>query len=146
MLIVSCNFFKSIVDPKEEEVSLLFSKTKLFLSVGEMDLLELKPFKNQNEKKVTWEYDTSFISVKTDNYGAIITPLKPGNTTITAKVGSSTTSCVITIAASNYTPSISNPYVYASTDLVELKPSETVKISGSLFGGTPADNTSLSGQ
>ena len=143
LLIVSCNFFKSIVDPKEEEVSLLFSKTKLFLSVGEMDLLELKSFKNQNEKKVTWEYDTSFISAKTDNYGAIITPLKPGNTTITAKVGSSTTSCVITIAASNYTPSISNPYVYASTDLVELKPSETVKISGSLFGGTPADNTSF---
>lgn len=135
--IVSCHFISSFNEVPEVELS--FDKSTNDISIGEMDIVNLKTSGNQNQVSIKWEYDESVIMAKTDNYSAVITGLKPGTTTLKASCGSNSASCLITVSDTSYSVTISNPYVYASTDYVELKPNQTQKISASLFGGTPSD-------
>ena len=135
--ISSCHFISSFTEIPEVELS--FDKSTNDISIGEMDIVNLKTSGNQNQVSIKWEYDESVIMAKTDNYSAVITGLKPGTTTLKASCGPNSASCLITVSDTSYAVTISNPYVYASTDYVELKPNQTQKISASLFGGTPSD-------
>ena len=136
-LAVSCNFVNSFSE--EPSVQLSFDTNISSVRIGEMDVINLNAGKDQNKISVRWEYDSSIIDAKTDNYAAIITGLKPGQTTLKAICGASITSCMITVSDESYGVTISNPYVYASNDYIELKPNQTQRISASLFGGLPSD-------
>jgi len=137
LCLTSCHFFASFTEVPEVELN--FDKNTSSLSIGEMDIINLKASGLQNEISITWEYDDSVIMAKTDNYSAVITGLKPGETTLKATCGQNSASCLITVSDESYAVTISNPYVYANTDYVELKPNQTQKISAALFGGTPSD-------
>lgn len=136
-LILSCKFVNTLSEQPPIELS--FDTNLSSIAIGAMDVINLKASENQNKISVTWEYDSSVINAQTDNYGAVITGLKPGKTTLKAICGPSSTTCLITVTEDSHVVTITNPYVYASTDYVELKPNETQKISASLFGGNSSD-------
>ena len=136
-LILSCRFANTLSE--QPSVELTFDTNLSSISIGAMDVINLKASENQNKISITWEYDSSVINAQTDNYGAVITGLKPGTTTLKAVCGPSSTSCLITVTSDSHVVAIANPYVYASTDYVELKPNQTQKISASLFGGNSSD-------
>lgn len=135
----SCHFITSFSESDDDGIVLTFDKSKAEVSIGSMEVVNLKASKNQNTTSINWTYDDSIIFAKTDNYSAVITGLKPGTTTLTAQAGSNSVSCLITVSNDSYSVDIINPYVYASTDYVEVKPNETVKVSAALFGGTVSD-------
>lgn len=138
-LFSSCEFINSFTEKNEEIIELSFDKRKMSLAIGEMNVLNLTASKNQNGADIKWIYDETKISAVTDNYGAVITGLMPGNADITAVCGSNSVSCVITVSEETYAVKVNNPYVYASKDYVFLKPAETVKVTASLFGSTVSD-------
>ena len=139
ILCFSCSFFTSFTEEPSVNINLSFDKTKTSVSLGSMDIINLKTSNNQNNLDIRWIYDDSIIMAKTDNYGAVITGLKPGTTQIKAVYGSNSATCLVTVSNDTYAVNITNPYIYASTDIVDVKPNQTVKISASLFGGTMAD-------
>ena len=145
-LVLLCSLLscKLIASFEGVDLELKFDKSELNIDIGEVDLINLTISENQNKESVIWEYDDEFIFAKTDSYSAIVTAVKTGTTVITAHCGNASVSCVINISDIKYTTKIVNPYVYASTDIVEIKPFETTKISAALFGGTPADNNGYS--
>lgn len=136
---VGCNFIDSFSSNDDDDITLSFDKTKTSVSMGAMEIISLSASKKQNSAKIEWSYDSNIIFAKTDNYSAVITGLEPGTTTVTAYCGSNSASCVVTVSEDSYAVIITNPYVYASSDYVTVKPNETVKISAALFGGTAAD-------
>lgn len=140
LLVSNCNFVDSFSENNSNSnIQLYFDKSKTSIDMGAMDIINLVASENQNSAPIFWNYDKSIIHAQTDNYSAVITGLKPGTTTLSAFCGSNSTSCIITVSDVNYAVTISNPYVYASSDIVNVKPNETVKISAALFGGTIAD-------
>ena len=84
--LTSCHFISSFSE--ESVIELSFDKNSLKLCIGEMDIINLTTSGNQNKASISWEYDNSIISAKTDNYSAVITALKPGETTLKAICGS----------------------------------------------------------
>lgn len=136
----SCHFISSFTgETNNDDITLSFDKSKSSVSMGSMDIINLTASHNQNSASISWSYDDSIISAKTDNYSAVITGLEPGTTTVTARCGSNSVSCVVTVSEDTYAVKVTNPYVYASQDYVCVKPNETVKLSAALFGGTVAD-------
>ena len=135
----SCAFIHSFDEDEEPAVLLSLDKDKAALLTGEMDVINLSASASQNSARIVWEYDHDVISAKTDNYSAVITGLKPGTATLTARCGSSSASCVVTVSAESYEVTVTNPYVYATHDYVDVQPNSTVKVSASLFGGTAGD-------
>lgn len=136
----SCHFISSFTgETNNDDIMLSFDKSKASVSMGAMDIINLTASQNQNSASISWSYDESIISAKTDNYSAVITGLEPGTTTVTARCGSNSVSCVVTVSEDTYAVKVTNPYVYASQDYVCVKPNETVKLSAALFGGTVAD-------
>lgn len=135
--LLSCHFAATLQE--EPQVELTFDSNSARLAIGEMDIVNLKTSGDQNRASIRWEYDSSIISAKTDNYAAIITGLKPGKTTLKAISGSNSVTCLVNVSDESYTVTVTNPYVYANTDYMEIEPNQTQKISASLFGGNPSD-------
>ena len=100
LCLTSCHFFASFTEVPEVELN--FDKNTSSLSIGEMDIINLKASGLQNEISITWEYDDSIIMAKTDNYSAVITGLKPGETTLKATCGQNSASCLITVSDESY--------------------------------------------
>ena len=140
LFFTGCHFIASFTDSVDDDnISLTLDKTKTSVSIGGMEVVNLTASKKQNKANIQWLYDESVIFAKTDNYSAVITGLTSGTTTLTAICGSNSASCVINVSQDSYAVTITNPYVYASTDYVDVEPNQTVKISAALFGGTVAD-------
>ena len=139
LLFSSCSFVASFTGNGDENIELSLDKDNTSVNIGAMEVLNLTASKKQNSADIRWEYDESIIFAKTDNYSAVITGLAQGSTTITAYCGSNRASCQVTVSSDSYTVSVTNPYVYASQDYVEVSPGNTTKISAALFGGTMAD-------
>ena len=135
----SCKFISSFSEDPVVELS--FDKPSLTIDIGEMDIVNLSISSKSKQSDITiiWEYDDSVIMARTDNYSAVFTALKSGTTTLKAICGDSSVSCLITVTDSTYSVPIINPYVYASSDYIQIKPNETQKISAALFGGTQSD-------
>ncbi len=142
----SCHFVESLSDDSSpDNTTLTFDKDNISIKTGGMDTITLTVSENQNSAEIVWEYDQNIIKAVCDNYGAVITGLTAGSTTIKAVYpNGSTASCLVSVSGEVYTQDISNPYVYASRDFVSLVPSERVRISGALFGGTPSDSSGFS--
>ena len=135
-----CHFIASFSESDDDDdISLSFDKSKTSVSIGGMEVINLTASQKQNKASIQWLYDESVIFAKTDNYSAVITGLTSGTTTLTAVCGSNSASCVVSVSQDSYAVTITNPYVYASTDYVDVEPNQTVKISAALFGGTVAD-------
>ncbi len=139
LFFTGCHFIDSLTDSDDDDISLSFDKSKTSVSIGGMEVINLTASENQNKADIHWLYDESVIFAKTDNYSAVITGLTSGTTTLTAVCGSNSASCVVNVSQDSYAVTVTNPYVYASTDYVDVEPNKTVKISAALFGGTVAD-------
>lgn len=144
LIFSSCHFVSSFTENEDEGVVLSFDRDRAQVSIGSMEVINLKASKNQNSVDISWSYDESVIFAKIDNYSAVITGLKPGTATITASCGSNSVSCLVNVSGESYTVNVTNPYVYASSDYVDVKPNETVRVSAALFGGTAADSNGFS--
>lgn len=139
MALASCHFIASFTDDLDPDISMTMSRSSVSVAVGGMEAIDLSVSDGQNSRKITWTYDDSVIFAKTDNYGAVITGLVPGSTKITAHCGEEEASAYVTVSEDSYSAAVTNPYVYASRNYIELAPGKTERISASLFGGTSAD-------
>ncbi|MDR2053097.1 MAG: hypothetical protein LBP80_06765 [Treponema sp.] len=146
MLFSSCTFFNSF-DPQEFTIdSISFNKTAVSLGYGSMDMLSLKiePASAQPEAGVVWEFDDTVISGQADNFGLIMTGVSPGETIVRARAYGKTATCVVAVTPGSGEPVVANPYVYSSAEYVEVAPGDTVKVAGSLYGGTGSDISGFS--
>lgn len=134
----SCNFIDSFSE-SEDMLSLSLSSANAFVPQGGMDIISLNVSSGQNSARVSWQYDRNIISATVDNYSAIITGLKPGTTSLVARCGSASATCLVTVTEDKHIITVLNPYVYALQDYVEVRPGQTRRIEAGLFGGTPND-------
>jgi hypothetical protein len=142
----ACTFFTSF-EPREFTIdSLSFNKTAVSLPYGSMDMLSLtiEPASAQAGAGVTWEFDDAVIAGQADNFGLIITGMKAGETIVRAKAYGKTATCVVTVLPGSGEMVVTNPYVYSSAEYVEVAPGDTVKVAGSLYGGTGSDISGFS--
>lgn len=142
ILFFSCHFFASVTETEDDKVnSVEFDKNSLELSVGAMDIINvtISSTKGQNNETVTWSYDENIISAATDNYSIVITGLSAGTTIIKASCGDKSAQCALTIVAEGEVTKVQNPYVYVSSDYVNIAPGDTEKVYASIYGGTVSD-------
>ncbi|WP_149554536.1 hypothetical protein [Treponema pectinovorum] len=146
-LFVSCHFFYSMengggdtTDYDKEIKAVTFKNNTLNVNTRESEYLKLtlNPAANQGKCSVSWEYDSSFIDAKTDNFGAVITGKKAGSTFIKAKCNGIVATCLISVIARG-DDVYGNPYIYSNYSVVQLKPNDAAAISASLYGGSIAD-------
>jgi len=141
-----CNFFTDVNEIVTEDydskiTAVTFDKTSLSMKVDESDYIKLTltPADNQGKCNISWEYDKEYISVQQDNFGAVISGLKAGNTYIKAKCNGIVATCLITLEE-DIEKLAEEPYIYtSSSDIIEMKPLTTKNISVSLYGGTLPD-------
>ena len=145
LLLSSCKFFDDVTDAVTENydsriTSVTFDKTTLNVNVSDSDYvkLTLNPSEYQGKCNVSWEYDKEYLSIKQDNFGAVITGIKAGSTYIKAKCNGIVATCLISVL-SNGDDASKNPYIYSNYSVVELKPNDTTTINASLYGGSIAD-------
>jgi hypothetical protein len=148
MIIVlpGCSFFNSF-DPKEFTIDTIsFSKTAVSLNYGSMDMLQVRiePASAQPGAGVAWEFDGTVISGQADNFSLVMTGIKAGETVVRAKAYGKTATCVVTVLPGSGEPVITNPYVYSNAEYIGVAPGDTVKVSGSLYGGTGGDISGFS--
>lgn len=137
----SCSFITSFTEKAKNIKGMSFDKTSIELSTGTMDLLNLtiKTTSGQQNVAVSWEYDSSIIAGKCDNYGIVITGLQTGSTIIRAKAGDYSAICTVRVLEKNALSKIENPYVYVNQDYITVLPGSTEKVFASLYGGTQSD-------
>jgi hypothetical protein len=143
----ACSMFSDSGDPSGASVSSIsFNQTALSIPTGGMDLLSLhiNPSDAQEKAALSWEFDPAVVSLVCDNYGAVVTGLQPGSTTVRAKAAGLAATCVVTVSSDAHTPEASFPYVYLSADLVKLAPGSTERVDAALFGGLPSDAAGFS--
>lgn len=146
LFFVSCSFFNSMENTFHEkdynaEISnVTFSSNTLKVNTGESEILKLtlSPSSNQGKCNISWEYDDTFISAITDNFGAIITGKKSGTSYIKAKCNGIVATCLISVISTGDDAS-ENPYIYSNYSVVQLMPNNTMVVSASLYGGSIAD-------
>lgn len=146
LFITNCSFFNSVgeeikgKDYNSQVTNVVFDKKTINIVNGESELLNviLNPNNIQGKCNVTWEYDNNFLSINSDNFGALITAIKPGSTYIKAKCNGIIATCLIFIAE-NGEESFENPYIYSNYSVIELQPSNTMTVNASLLGGSVSD-------
>ncbi|MBP3607580.1 MAG: hypothetical protein J6J11_04615, partial [Treponema sp.] len=145
LLVIGCKFFGDVTGTITENydskiTSVTFDKSTLNINVSDSDYIKLtlNPSANQGKCNVSWEYDKEYLSIKQDNFGAVITGLKAGSTYIKAKCNGIVATCLISVI-SNGDDVEENPYIYSNYSVVELKPNDTTTINASLYGGSVAD-------
>lgn len=145
IIMTSCHFVSSFKDSPSDDTTISFASSSCELAIGEMDAVALTISADQNSKTVSWSYDSTIINATVDNYGIVITGLQAGNTSVKASLSNgATATCYVTVTADSYTATVTNPYVYCSSDFIEVKPNGVVKVSASLYGGTAGDTSGFS--
>ncbi|MBO4858774.1 MAG: hypothetical protein J5527_09685, partial [Treponema sp.] len=148
-LFFGCRFFSSFSHEEEpvkertynDEVgSLLFNHSFLNITNGESEYLKLSvsPSDIQGKCSIKWEYEEEYVSVNSDNYGAIITGVKPGSTYIKASCNGIVSTCLISVIA-NGEEIADNPYIYSNYSVIQLKPYDSTSVTVSLYGGSITD-------
>lgn len=144
LLFTSCKFL-NLNDVEETDYNksvsaVTFDTSSLTLKKGDSDYLTLSvnPLDNQSRCRVEWMYDSSFLSVTSDNFGAVITALKEGSTYIKAKCNGIIATCIITVSGISEIY-VGEPYIYSNSSVVELHPGDTFTVSSSLYGGSIED-------
>jgi hypothetical protein len=120
--------------------AIALNKRNLTLGVGASDYLVLTvtPHSLQQSAKVTWDYDSSIVSIHPDTYGAVVTGVKAGDTYLKANVAGISSTCVIAVQGieGEY---VGPPYIYSNYSVLEMLPGTVQTISASLYGGQPYD-------
>ena len=145
IILTSCSFFSESIEPTSENYdskisAVRFSSTVLSVTVKESEYLKvnLTPSADQGKCNVRWEFDSEYISAKTDNFGAIITGKKSGTTYIKASCNGIVATCLISVI-SNGSEDTDNPYIYSNYSVVQLQPGNTTTVITSLYGGSISD-------
>lgn len=146
LFFASCQFFYTMgetiqsKDYNAEITNVTFNVNTLKVNTGESEMLKLtlSPSSNQGKCNVSWEYDQTFITAKTDNFGAIITGKKAGTSYIKAKCNGIVATCLISIVSTGDDWS-ENPYIYSNYSVIQLMPNNTMVVTASLYGGSIAD-------
>lgn len=144
----SCSFFSSF-DEKDEEksslqiTSLALGKSSLAMGVGGMDYVSVsvKPSDLQKFVSLRWSYDKSVISVDTSSsWGATITALREGQTSLKCSYGGYDATCLVTISGyeEGY-ETTTEPYIYSNTTILQTTPGVSEKVFVSLYGGDASD-------
>lgn len=135
-LMIACSFISSNDEDEDSDIGFLrLDNSSVSISIGEMGMLNLSIGKNQKYANVKWDFDSSIISVSSsNNYGIVFSGQKEGSTTLTASCNGYSSTCVIKVNSSIYSPTIENPYIYCSQDYVSVEPGKTKKIYASAFG------------
>ena len=145
-ILTGCHFFTSVTeeiiykDYNADITAVTFNATTMSITKGESDYLKLtlSPSANQGKCTVNWEYDETFISAKTDNFGAVITGVKSGSTYIKASCNGIVATCLLSVISTGDDAS-ENPYIYSNYSVVQLQPNNTTTITASLYGGSISD-------
>ena len=134
IILTSCSFFSESIEPTSENYdskisAVRFSSTVLSVTVKESEYLKvnLTPSADQGKCNVRWEFDSEYISAKTDNFGAIITGKKSGTTYIKASCNGIVATCLISVI-SNGSEDTDNPYIYSNYSVVQLQPGNTTTV------------------
>jgi hypothetical protein len=145
-LFANCSFFNSFSEDDFAIDSIRFNAAALELPQGAMDILSvsIEPANAQPQAQVSWDFDGAVIQADTDNYGMVLTGLKPGETTVRVTSHGKTASCVVTVLPGSGEPSPQFPYIYSSVDVVVVRPGATAKAAVSLYGGAPSDSGGFS--
>lgn len=129
---------------KNQEVlldSINWSKTSMDIKVGSMDYIVLngKPENKRSDAIIAYQYDSNIIKLTSDSRGAIVEGLKQGKTTLTAQNGNLTATCIVNVSGydENYQK---EPYIYSSSNIIQLKPGAQERIAVSLYGGSAEDS------
>ena len=121
--------------------SMNWNKTSIDLKIGGMDniLLNAKPENKRSEANIVYEYNSAIINLIIDSRGVIVEGLKNGKTTLSAINGKITTTCIINVSGydENYEK---EPYIYSTSNIVQLKPGTQERIAVSLYGGSAEDS------
>lgn len=140
-----CSFFHSVEDSIKSDydskiTAVKFGSDTMSVNVNESEYLKLSltPSEYQGKVSVSWEYDSSFVSVKTDNFGAVITGVSAGSTYIKAKCNGIVATCLISVL-SDGSEAETEPYIYSNYSVVELMPGNSTTIITSLYGGSVSD-------
>lgn len=146
LMFSSCRFFNQVAetitptDYNAAVTAVTLDYETLNINRGESEYvkLTLTPTANQNKCDVSWSYDTDYVSVDADKYGAVITGVKAGSTWIKASCNGIVATCLISILQDGEEIS-GNQYIYSSTSVVELTPGDSSCVTVSLYGGNTAD-------
>lgn len=143
LLLAGCKFLSSIDDDDDEPEfgTLSLDASEVSLDIGSMEIVKASLSKNQNKATVEWEYDGAIVSGVADSYGIVLTGLAAGQTTLTASCAGQKKSCVVTVSDVRHKAEVENPYIYASSDVVNVVVGSQEKIFASAFG---SDNDVIS--
>lgn len=150
LFLTSCQFFSSVSESLQEKdydsevTSVTLAQTTLNITVGESEnlTLSINPSNYQGKVHVKWEFDETYVSCKTDNFGIIITGVKAGSTYVKASCNGIISTCLLSVI-SNGDDVEENPYIYSNYSVIQLKPGDTTTISASLYGGSISDMESF---
>ena len=147
--ISSCKMaIQGLLNKKDEQKNesiqlemLNWSKASIDLKIGGMDniLLAVKPENKRSEATIVYEYNSDIINLITDSRGVIVEGLKKGKTTLSAINGKIITNCIITVSGydENYEK---EPYIYSSSNIIQLRPGTQERVAVSLYGGSAEDS------
>lgn len=142
-LLESCSFWMHDSEPEEktEDVTAVsFASGSLSVSKGGNTYLKysISPSDIQNKVSVSWDYDSSIISIDADHNGVVIIGLKTGTTYLKATANNITATCLVTVEGADDVYE-GEPYIYSNFTVVELTPGSNTAVSASLYGGTSTD-------
>ena len=111
LILSSCHFISSFTEKPGNVQSVSFDKNTVEIAIGQMDIisLKIKAAANQKNLSISWEYDKSVIVARCDNYGAVITGVKSGNTLIKAVVEGKTPVCSVRVTSNNQETRVKHP-------------------------------------
>ena len=146
LFFASCDFFadgeiEQHNDNTTVEVSSLkLSKTKLDLKVGSIEYLSITYTPASAKYEPEYVYDSEKIEVSKSANGVVIKGLAEGQSEFSVSSGKCSATCIVSITG--YEPGfekIVEPYIYSTTNILQLSPGLSEKVFVSLYGGSAAD-------
>jgi hypothetical protein len=140
-ILCSCSLFTGADIEAMRFDSVVFGQPRLTVAVGSSEYLPLtlQPSDQQKDAQVEWDYDSAFVTVDPDTYGAVITGTAPGETYVKASASGIVATCIITVVPAEEAVPEAEPYIYSIFSVLQLTPGSTQTISVSLYAGSSDD-------
>lgn len=145
VFVVACNMADSFSgdddDDNDSVTAIMLDKQSLQMEVGSMDIakLTLECTGNRSKFPVSWNYDTNIISADCTSDDIVFTALAEGTTLVKASAGGRTAAMSVRVLPAS-TIKVSDPYVYAMPDILQLTTGATDKICAAIYGGLNNSN------
>lgn len=139
----ACSMYDSFSgdDGNNGEVTFIgFSSQSLQMEIGSMDIAKLtvECTGDRSDFPVKWYYDTNIIKADCTSDDIVFTALAEGTTLVKAIAGGRTAALSIRVLPAT-SIKLSDPYVYATPDIVQLTTGSTEKICASVYGGAKSN-------